>query len=199
MYLDLFGRSIDPSGLANYSAQLNAGLSRNAVVQQLVHSDEHYRLVINAAYHRVLGRAADPSGIQTFTAKLKAGMTDEQLEATLATTAEFFGKGAGTTPQWLDSLYLHVLGRPGDASGEAHWLQLLNSGLSPSTLALTFATSAERESQRIQGYYQQFLGRVASSSEVNSLLNAFSHGLTDEDILVGFLGSPEYFTVHTAP
>ena len=41
--------------------------------------------------------------------------------------------------------------------------------------------------------YFRYLGRMASQSEVDGWVNAFTHGLTNEGLVAGFLGSPEYY------
>jgi hypothetical protein len=38
-----------------------------------------------------------------------------------------------------------------------------------------------------------FLGRSASAAEVNGWVSAFQHGASNEDVVAGFVGSPEYF------
>jgi len=58
---------------------------------------------------------------------------------------------------------------------------------------LRLAASLEREGLRVQQDYQRFLGRLASSGEVGYWVNAFAHGSTNEDIITGFVASPEYF------
>jgi hypothetical protein len=45
----------------------------------------------------------------------------------------------------------------------------------------------------VQGDYQTYLGRQASGAEVNYWVTAFENGTTNEQVIAGFLGSPEYF------
>jgi hypothetical protein len=68
--------------------------------------------------------------------------------------------------------------------------------MSPQAVAYGFSASAEREAQRVQGDYEQFLGRSASAAEVAGWVNAFEHGTSSEDVVAGFVGSPEYFHRH---
>jgi len=50
------------------------------------------------------------------------------------------------------------------------------SGVSPQAVAYGFATSREREGNRVRLDYQTFLGRTPSQSEVDAWVNQFAHG-----------------------
>ena len=65
--------------------------------------------------------------------------------------------------------------------------------MTPEQVAYGFAASAEREGIRIRADYQTFLGRAPTQAEVDSWVNAFAHGLTNESVIGGFLASAEYF------
>ncbi len=69
----------------------------------------------------------------------------------------------------------------------------MNSGTTPAQVAYDIAASAEREAIRVRADYQNFLGRAPSQSEVNNWVAAFGNGLTNEGLVAGFLGSPEYY------
>src|SRR5207253_7432285 len=73
------------------------------------------------------------------------------------------------------------------------WVQVLNSGVSPQSVALGFAAGAEREGNRVRADYQTFLGRTPTQPEVAGWVNGFLHGLTNEGLVAGFLSSPEYY------
>ena len=72
-------------------------------------------------------------------------------------------------------------------------MQALNSGVSPQSVAYGFAASAEREGNRVRGDCETFLGRTPAQAEVDGWVNGFLHGLTNESLVAGFLGSIEYF------
>ena len=69
----------------------------------------------------------------------------------------------------------------------------MQNGVNPADVAYGFAASGERETQRINGDYETFLGRAADSGGLNYWLNAFLHGSTNENLIGGFVGSPEYY------
>ncbi|HMC88158.1 MAG TPA: DUF4214 domain-containing protein, partial [Gemmataceae bacterium] len=73
------------------------------------------------------------------------------------------------------------------------WVSKLQNGVSPQTVAYGFAASRERESKRVRGDYQTFLGRTPTASEVTTWVQAFGNGLTNENLVAGFIASTEYF------
>jgi hypothetical protein len=73
------------------------------------------------------------------------------------------------------------------------WVDDLNHGVTPETVAYGFAASAERERLRVRNDYFIHLGGTPSQPEVDGWVNAFLHGLTNEDLVAGFIASPEYF------
>lgn len=92
LYQDALGRPIDPGGLAWWSAQLDAGLSRTQVAVSILASDEYRANLIQSAYQHLLGRSADAGGLAFWLNALRAGATDQQLNAGLASSAEYFAK-----------------------------------------------------------------------------------------------------------
>jgi hypothetical protein len=65
--------------------------------------------------------------------------------------------------------------------------------MSTTSIAYGIAVSAERESIRVIANYQSYLGRPASAQEVSSWVNAFAQGMSNEDMIAGFIASPEYY------
>src|SRR5207302_5410421 len=60
-------------------------------------------------------------------------------------------------------------------------------------VATEFLHDAEYYSGLIVKDYQQLLGRTPGSVEVTGWVGAMQHGLSDTQVLVGFLSSPEYY------
>ena len=72
-------------------------------------------------------------------------------------------------------------------------MQALAGGTPSTAVALGFAASPEREAQRVRFNYQTYLGRAPSSDEVSLWVTGFVAGLTNEEMVAGFVGSPEYY------
>ena len=90
-------------------------------------------------------------------------------------------------------------------TGLAYWTVVLQRGGSPYTVAIGFAASTERERQRIAADYEIYLGRALDPTGQAYWVNQFLNGAHNEDVVAGFLGSPEYYdnpekgqTNHTA-
>ncbi|HEV3022243.1 MAG TPA: DUF4214 domain-containing protein, partial [Pirellulales bacterium] len=197
-YSDVLGRQVDPFALSVWSGLLDQGLSRATFAYSLTHSNEYYGNVIEADYQRYLGRAADSAGLQAWTVAMDAGLTDEQLEANFIGSPEFYAHAGGTDRAWVDAMYFDLLRRAADPVGEAEWVETLALGVPRSTVAYDFAASPEREADRIQSDYQQYLGRTASEPEVVNWVNAFRSGMTNENVVTGFVASDEFYRVHSA-
>jgi photosystem II stability/assembly factor-like uncharacterized protein len=196
VYQSLFNRTIDTAGLAFFTPELQSGMSRRTVVQQLTHSTEYFTDVVQQLYQQYLGRPADPVGLNIFVSQLQAGVTDAQVTTSLVSSPEFYANSGGSSKRFVDALYAQVLGRPADAGGESFWLQQLSSGLSLNTVARAFVTSVEGQAQVVQGIYHRFLGRPAAGVEVGPLVTALGQGLSDEDLIAALLASDEYIALH---
>jgi hypothetical protein len=197
VYLDLLGRPVDVNGLAFWSGSLSNGAPRSIIAAQLTHSAEYFATIIKPAYLKFLGRAADASGLAFWTGKMQAGLTDEQLEAGFIASPEYYTHNGGTDKGWIDGTYMDLLGRQADASGEAFWIaQAAANGRF--AVALGFATSAEREAQRITQDYTTFLHRQPDQAGLAFWEDQFiNHGKTNEDLITGFIASDEYFANST--
>jgi autotransporter-associated beta strand protein len=164
------------------------------VANGISHSDEYFRNFVTAVYHRYLGRGPDPAGLNAWVTGLKGSVTDEQLEAGFIGSPEYIADHGGTGEAWVRGMYKDLLGRTPAQSEVDTWLNLLNRNVAPTAIALGFAASPEREGQRVQEDYRRYLGRGASPAEVNLWVDLFTnHGVRNETVVAGFVGSPEYF------
>jgi hypothetical protein len=167
------------------------------VANALSASAEYFRNLVTGIYQRYLGRGPDPTGLAAWVALLQGSLTDEQLEAGFIGSPEYIQNHGGTGENWVRGMYHDLLGRSPDAAGLSAWLTQLQQGVSPATIALGFAASAEREGQRVAEDYQRYLGREPATAEVNLWVDLFvNHGARNEQVIGGFVGSPEYFQRH---
>lgn len=197
VYRAVLDREPSLGELQTWTRLLDSGLSHEAFVNALDHSDEYYATIIRPAYEKYLGREADAAGIAFWTSLMRTGMTDEQLEAMFIASDEFYHAAGGADQGWVDSLYEHLLGRSADAAGEAYWAGRLHDGQPRYDAAFGFTGSLEREAARIQSDYQQFLGRSADQQGVNYWAVQFARGMTNENLITGFAASDEYFRTNS--
>jgi hypothetical protein len=163
------------------------------VVLALVESAEHFGDVIIADYQQFVGRTPSSAEVAAWVTAMQHGTTEAQVQAGFLGAVETYVHAGNTPKGWVDSLYRTLLGRTADAAGESAWAGVLAHGATRYAIALGIATSAERESILVRGYYQQYEGRSASGAEVSAWVNAFEHGTSNNQIVATFLGSPEYF------
>ncbi|HWB14452.1 MAG TPA: DUF4214 domain-containing protein [Pirellulales bacterium] len=201
VYEDVLGRDPDSDGLAFWVQKLGAGAPISSVAAAIGHSAEYYgSFVIKPDYLRLLGRAADAAGVQYWTTQMLNGLTDQQLEAGFIASDEFFGNAGGTDLDWVDAVYMLLLGRAADASSATYWtsqlasLEGVESGVQArSQVAVRIASSQENNSNLINDDYQHYLGRPADAQGLQFWLQQFAAGKTNEDVIAGFTGSAEYY------
>jgi hypothetical protein len=163
------------------------------VAATLTHGLEHYQDFVTNAYKSYLGRTPAPVEVNGWAALMQKGLSDEQVEADFLSSAEYIADHHGTGAAWVRALYQDLLGRtPSQAEVDA-WMNVLNQGRTPAQVAYGFATSPEREGDRVAGDYLTFLGRAASHAEFAGAVFAFAHGLTNENLVADLLSSAEYY------
>ena len=111
----------------------------------LERNDSPEAATIYGLYGSIFGRTPDLAGISFWVDANESGVS-------LETVAEFFTQSAefiatyGTNPTddaLVDGFFDNILGRSGDAEGEAFWKEALDKGLSTADLLLGFAQSSE--------------------------------------------------------
>src|SRR5262249_28778485 len=120
---------------------------------------------------------------------------NEQFQAQVLASGEYFGRFGNINAAWVASLYTNVLKRNPDPTGvNTALVALLNSYQHERQVAaLGITNTVEYRTALVQGYYVSFLRRNASSSELSGWLTALANGSTDEQVLSGILASDEYF------
>jgi ELWxxDGT repeat protein len=200
VYEDVLARAPDPGGLAHWTQLLDNGTPASSVAQNIGHSGEYYaNFVITPAYLRLLGRAPDPLGLQGWTNAMVGGLTDQQLEAGFAASPEFYANAGGTDAGWVTAVYNLLLGRPPEPGAVPFWAgQIHAPGQSLSTVALRIATSNENNTDLINQDYFNYLGRSSDPAGLTFWLSQFAAGSSNEDVIAGFTGSPEYYNNQTS-
>ncbi|HVX62653.1 MAG TPA: DUF4214 domain-containing protein, partial [Pirellulales bacterium] len=199
VYEDVLGRAPDATGLTYWSKRLDQGAAISSVAESIAHSDEYYaNFVIKPDYLKLLRRAADDAAVVHWTSLMHGGLTDQQLEADLVSSQEFFENAGGTNPGWVDSVYQLLLGRAASSADESYWNGQLSGGQTLSKVARRIAESQENNTQLINDDYFHYLGRAADAGGLAYWLKQFAAGKTNEDVISGFTGSAEYYKEHTS-
>jgi hypothetical protein len=192
------GASLTLSGTATFSAPYGTPpVQLFGVAKALTTSAEYYNNVIFSAYQHYLGRDPDADGLAYWLGRMETGLTDEHLEAGFIGSAEYMANHGGSGQAWVIGMYHDLLGRAPDPSGLAYWLNKLQNGTDPGSIAFGFAASAEREGQRVLADYQKVLGPTPAQAEIDYWVDQFvNRGMTNEGVIAGFVGSAEYYQDH---
>ncbi len=172
---------------------LASGTSRTQVAYDITTSVEYLSDQIAADYRAFLGRPADPGGLATWLAAFAAGATNEEVDAAILGSPEFFADAGATTTGFITALYQDLLGRPPDPGGLAYWSQAMAGGTSATQVANDITTSVEYRTYTVQSMYELLLGRSADPGGLSTWVGALSSGATDEQVLAAIAGSPEFY------
>jgi hypothetical protein len=98
---------------------------------------------------------------------------------------------------FISGLYRDVLFRGPDPGGFAFWTGMLVSGLmNREQIATQFLVSHERHGLVVDEFYRQILHRGSDAGGRQNWVFALDHGLTEADVVVQFVTSPEYQRSH---
>src|SRR5262249_6465833 len=85
-----------------------------------------------------------------------------------------------STATFVTDLYINLLHRFPGPGEILPWVQILNTGVSPTQVTLSFTHSTEFRTDLIRLEYEAFLRRNASPGEIGMWLQNFQRGLSDE-------------------
>ena len=152
-------------------------------------------------YQAFFQRLPDESGLAYWTGRLRAGRPLADAATAFAGSGDFARDyGSLTNAQFVDLVYQHVLGRPGDASGRAYWVKQLDDGSTRGKVMASFSESSEfttdqREAVDIVGVYHALLKVVPSTIVVAYEKTQFQGGGSLGALADRLLGSIAY--LHT--
>jgi hypothetical protein len=190
----LLDRPVDSSGLANWSAQLDHGASRQQVVAGIMSSTEYLTLEVTRLYLTYLRRQPDSAGLAANVQSLQQGSTIRDLKANFLGSPEYFQtQGNSTNDGWLSAVYLDVLGRGIDPSGLANWTQQLNQGVSRTDVARSILLSSEANTLLVEGFYLQYLGRPSDPTGLQGFVSQLTAGVSEESVVQQIVTSDEFF------
>jgi hypothetical protein len=89
LYQDVLGRPADPAGFAAWHQELLMGVPRGQIVNGLVYSQENFSRQVTSAYIDLLNRLPDSAGAGFWQAALSGGLAVEQMDTTIAASAEY--------------------------------------------------------------------------------------------------------------
>jgi len=149
---------------------------------------------ITRVYSDLFSRSVDPSGLTTWSTALLRGTSRIAVANAITYSAEYRSR-------LIADSYRTYLNRSPDSGGLAHWLQMMDQGMTIQQMEAGFLASAEyylragsTSSGWVQRLYLHVLGRSAGASEVNYWVQKLNSGWTKEGVAMGFLISTEQLT-----
>ncbi len=133
---------------------------RSELTDGLSLSDEWAGVVVDDLYQSALGRPADEAGREHWRGQIASGVRVEDIGTLFYGSAEYFERAGGTNVEFIESLYIELLGRPADDAGIEFWVDRLeNGGWAPSDVARGFYASIESRRSRVINLYERILLR----------------------------------------
>jgi hypothetical protein len=96
LYADVLGRAADPDGLASWQAAAQAGLSREALVEDFLQSPEKHLQFVDRYYADFLGRPGDPAGVAAWLAAMQSNrLSPYEVAQAFLVSLEFWDRAVG--------------------------------------------------------------------------------------------------------
>lgn len=196
IYIDLLGRTADAASVSAFSALLISGTPRTTVALSVLTSVEYRNRLMTSFYATFLHRTPATAELSFWLPAFAANLSDEQIEAQIVASPEYFALSGGTNAGWINRIFNEVLGRTPSAAETATFTGFLGSS-SRATVGLSILKSSEAVNRRVQQYYSQFLHRSATTAEAGALVPAILGGVSDEQVIAQILAADEYFNLGT--
>jgi hypothetical protein len=186
LYNNLLGRTGALAELDPWVQLLNSQ-GQAAVSNAILHSPEALGRIVDSFYLRFLGRQSDATGRAGWISFLQNGGTEEQVETQFLTSPEYISH---IDTDFVQSLYLNILGRPGSLAELAGWNNNIQNLGGLAGVANDFVHSPENRLNTLRADFQTFLHRTPADSEITALANSTQDLLSLEGLV---LSSPEFF------
>jgi hypothetical protein len=203
LYEGVLGRDADQGGAEAFSAAADAGASLTTLTESFLSSAE-YQNGLNTdfvadAYLDFLGRPVDDGGEAAFLNLLANGGTRADVITSLVNSAEGQEVPLGNTA-FINALYENALGHDAstdDTAGLANWITALNGGVSREDVTAQIFNSVEANQKVatdfVDSLYENALGKGVNDDLAGkaSWTNALENGVSQADVAIGIIGSPE--------
>jgi hypothetical protein len=171
-------------------------LASFTVASAIVHSTENFGNFVTSEYVNLLRRAPDAGGFASWVHQLEAGLSPATVETGFVASPEYIEDHGNNAAEWLNGIYLDLLGRPIDAGALSFWTEQLARGATPFAVAAGIETSAERDSILIVQDYLGFLDRAPSIGEIDFWVSRMQDGVNTAELASAIVGSDEFYLIH---
>jgi hypothetical protein len=163
LYTKFLGRTGNPVGgseLDGWVAQLGT-LGRAGVSHNILYSSESLNRIVDGFYVTYLGRASGADERVFWVNTIAGGGNIDSVEAGFISSPEFL---AHSNTDYVQALYINILGRTGGPSELAGWYQQLPQ-LGLQGVAAAFTNSKEHREKTVTKYFENYLHRSPVGNE----------------------------------
>lgn len=208
-YRDFYEREPDGGGSLYWTGRITSGrASPSQVIEAFMRSPEFSgsRAPVLRLYRALFSRVPDAGGFKYWTLRLRSGATPATIANHFASSPEFESRyGRLGNSEFVSRLYLEILGRRAETTGQRYWVTQLQEGRSRGDLVSQLTESGEyrRRSQAeidVSMVYLGMLRRVPDTAGFARWLTTVRSGQSIRVMIDDFLGSAEYAArFRTAP
>src|SRR5713101_8791270 len=126
VYLDVLERPADPTALAADLGFL-ASNSRQVYALTILHSDEYRSDLVSGYYQSYLSHTPTSGEAVSGLSFLSTGGTDQELQASLLGSPEYFADQSSDNTAFVESLFSKLLNRPGSLGEVIPFVTLLTT------------------------------------------------------------------------
>ncbi|HEV3022715.1 MAG TPA: DUF4214 domain-containing protein, partial [Pirellulales bacterium] len=216
LYNQVLGRSADAQGLQFWTAQIMGGASYGVVAQGIFESDERLNAIIAGGqlgsitypgyYPQFLLRPADPAGLAYWKGIWKQDGGPDHVISGMIGSPEFYASAGQQHPNlspnaaWVTALYERLLHREPEAAGLTYWTGNLDDGaMTRQQVVLGFVDSTENFMNLVTGFFQQYLQRNPTPTELTTYVDEFQAGGSQRNVQIAIIDLPEYANTPPAP
>jgi hypothetical protein len=164
LYASILNRPSPTDAEVNgWVAQINSGVSLEAVAKTFAGSSERFGIIVSDDYTQILGRTVDPAGLNFWVNQMANGMSQAQVQASILSTEEAFAHSFGSNKGFIMLSFQTALGRDVDDAASNFFINELADGASRFDVASQIVNSHEAHLHAIDQIYLQLLGRNADA------------------------------------
>jgi uncharacterized protein YkwD len=198
LYQTVLGRAGSQPEVSAWAVLVPGPGGPAGVAAAIENSPEAHARHVSSWYVSYLGRTPGPAEVQGWVNALLNGATEEQVEAAILGSDEFYLRSTGTlatssrsNQQYVQRLYAVLLGRSASAVELAAWAAALPTEGRMGT-AFIFLTCPEYRVNLITSYYMTILDRqtMPAPGEIGGWVYS---GLPEMSLRIALESSPEYF------
>jgi len=193
VYLDVLDRPADPTALAAGLGFLGSNTRQMYALTIVLHSDEYRTDLVSSYFQSYLGRTPTSGEAVSGLSFLSSG-TDQELQATLLGSPEYFADQGNDNLAFVQSLYSKLLNRSGTFFEVFPLVSLLTSATATrmQVAKTDLLSTTEYEQDLLNSYLQQYLHRSVASLDTPFLLQ-LEAAVPNELVQSEILGSQEYY------